>query len=145
MNQIVPEDMASGMEPKLINLMKLQGMNANVFVFYEAALYFGFSLPLLILISILSVFLIITNVGFFVILVLVIFVTIEEFLILILSKYAFSRVGGIIFRISYMFIMIVVAIVNSLHKEVTPFMIYATSILPPLQIQNLAKMAGLAL
>jgi hypothetical protein len=133
MNQIVPED-DNGMESKLIGLLKLQGMKANVFVAYEAVLYFGISMPIVILIAALSSFFIIPNVGFFVILVLVIFVAIESFLIVIISKYGMSRTAGIIFRVSYAFIMIVVGILNSLHKSVTPFMVYITSIFPILQM-----------
>ena len=109
-------------------------MNASVFVAYEAVLYFGISMPIVIIIAALAKFLIITNVGFFVILVLVIFVAVESFLIVIISKYGMSKMGGIIFRISYAFIFIVVGILNSLHKSVTPFMVYVTSIFPILQM-----------
>ena len=119
-------------------------MKAHVFVNYEAILYFGFSLPIVLIICIFATFVILKNVGFFVILVLTIFVTIESFLIEILAKYALSRAGGIIFRILFTAITIIIGVLNALKPTITPFFAYIISVIPVLQLQNLARLANLA-
>ena len=119
-------------------------MKAHVFVNYEAILYFGISLPMILITCIFATFVILKNVGFFVILVLTIFVTIESFLIEILAKYALSRAGGIIFRILFTAITIIIGVLNALKPTITPTFAYSICVIPVLQLQNLARLADLA-
>lgn len=120
-------------------------MKAHVFVNYEAILYFGISLPMILITCIFATFVILKNVGFFVILVLTIFVTIEYFLIGMIAKYALSRPARIIFRIIFLAITFIIGVLNALKPTITPIFTYSICVIPVLQLQNLAHLADLAM
>ena len=58
--------------------------------------------------------------------------------------YCMSRVAGIIFYVAYFFFSVLFGILQTLQPSLSPGMIYLSSLLPYLQIQNVARLALLA-